>query len=149
MQASGTLEQLRTAYEVEGMTIEQICQDFSDLQPEAVKAALISCSSKYRKDCGVETRLESPDELNFDNDQLKSVNQVIYELALGAEDEHLRFKAATYVRDDKKGRKEVAALLRDTNRFNLNTFNILLQQGRQMANGIKQQLIGDEKVTDV
>src|SRR5690348_9325567 len=98
------LEQLKVAYETLGMSPEAISED-RELELGAVKAGLMQCSPKYRKDCGQEDTKD--DKLNFDDTQLQQVNEVIFNLALGAEDEHLRFKAATYVRDDKKGRKEI------------------------------------------
>lgn len=123
------LTTIKTAYEEEGMSPEQIAED-RGLDIVATKAALMQSSFKYRKDCGHES--EEKDELNFSDDELKRVNQVILDLALGAEDDHLRFKAATYVRDDKKGRKEIVKAIKD-NGTNITIFNQKILQVREAA----------------
>lgn len=122
--------QLRNAYESEGMTPLQIAEDQS-LDVTAVKAKLMQISSKYRKDCGQEEDEDS--ELNFNNSDLKTVNKIIMDLAISAEDEHLRFKAATYIRDDKKGRKEVVKAMRDTGNFNILNINQMLITAREQS----------------
>lgn len=127
---------IKTAYEDEGMTPEQIAQD-RDLDLAAVKSGLIQCSSKYRKDCGHED--EQKDELNFSDDELRRVNGVIMDLAMGAEDEHLRFKAASYIRDDKKGRKEIVKNVQGTN-LNILFLNERFKQVREAANGLKNSI---------
>lgn len=140
---SAALEQIKTAYEVNEMTPEQIAED-QDLDIAAVKAGLMQTSSKYRKACGMEE--EDTDGLNFTNDELRRVNQVIYETALTAEtpdgspDFKTRLAAATYIRDDKKGRKEPVRHIAG-NTFNLLSFNEQLQKARQLGNSLKQQLI--------
>lgn len=140
---SAALEQIKTAYEVSGMTPEQIAED-QDLDIAAVKAGLMQSSAKYRKACGQEE--EDLDGLNFTNDELRRVNQVIYETALSAEladgsvDFKTRLAAATYIRDDKKGRKEPVRHIAG-NTFNLLSFNEQLQKARQFSDSMKRQLI--------
>jgi len=112
------------------MTPSQIADDQS-LDVTAVKAKLMQISSKYRKDCGQEDSEDS--ELNFGDEDLKSVNKVILDLAHNAEDEHLRFKAATYIRDDKKGRKEIVKAIRDTGQFNILNINQMLVTAREQS----------------
>lgn len=143
---TATLEQLRTSYEDLGMSLDEIVQDNPDLSLESIKSGLVNCSSKYRKDCGVEERSGNEDRLNFTDDDMMRVNDVIRDLALGAEDEHLRYKAATYIRDDKKGRKEVAALLKG-NQFNIFQFNAAIKGIRGTANNIKSTLLGNDNKT--
>ena len=113
------LQQIKSSYEELGMSPEEISVD-RELDLVAVKAALMQSSSKYRKACGKEDEVE--DNLNFNNEQLQRANDVIYELAMAAEDEHLRFKAATYIRDDKKGRKELVKQVQGMS-FNILNFN--------------------------
>jgi len=140
---SAALEQIKTAYEVSGMTPEQIAED-QDLDVAAIKAGLMQSSSKYRKACGMEE--ENADGLNFTDDELRRVNQVILETALTAElsdgsiDYKTRLAAATYIRDDKKGRKEPVRHIAG-NTFNLLSFNEQLQKARQLADSMKRQLI--------
>ena len=124
---------IRTAYEDEAMSPEQIAES-QDLDLAAVKAALMQCSPQYRKDCGREE--ETEDILNFSNDDLTRVNQVIVDIALGGEDEGIRLKAATYIRDDKKGRKEVVKAIGQNN-FNILFINEQLKKVRGVADNIK------------
>ena len=123
---------IKTAYEEENMTPEQIA-DCQGLDLTAVKAGLMNCSVKYRRDCGQEE--VAIDKLNFSDDELERVNQVILDLALSAEDQHLRFKAATYVRDDKKGRKDVVNAMKGS-QFNILMINEQLKKVREVRNGL-------------
>lgn len=132
------LNTIKTAYEQENMSVEEIAQ-CQELDPVAVKAALCQCSSKYRKDCGIEG--EVSDGLNFSDDELWRVNRVILDLALSSEDDHLRFKAATYIRDDKKGRKEVMKNLNNGG-INIITINERLSQIKNISEGIKRGALG-------
>jgi len=127
---------IKIAYEEEGMSPEDIASD-RDLEVGAVKTALMQSSSQYRKACGREE--SESDGLNFGDDDLRRVNQVILDLALGAEDEHLRLKAAMYVRDDKKGRKEVVKGIAGQN-FNILMINEQLRKGREVSDRIIKKL---------
>jgi hypothetical protein len=135
---SGVDNQIRTAYELNSMSPEEIAED-QGFDVGAIKAKLMQISSKYRKDCGQES--ETEDRLNFTNSDLERVNETIIQLALGAEDEHLRFKAASYIRDDKKGRKEVVRNMAG-NTFNILQFNEMMQHARVGASAVKERLLG-------
>lgn len=134
---SAELRTIINAYEQEGMSPLEIAED-RDLDLTAVKTALMQGSSKYRKDCGKEE--EEVDELNFSNEELRRANQVIVDLALGSEDDHLRLKAATYIRDDKKGRKEVTKALAGNN-FNVLFINEQLKKVRSVTDEMKQSVL--------
>lgn len=134
---STELVQLKVAFEDLGMTPEEIAQD-REMDIVAVKAGLMQCSAKYRKACGAES--DSEDNLNFDNEQLEQANKVIYDIMLSSEDDHLRFKAATYLRDDKKGRKDVAKQL-GGHTFNILQFNEAMGKVRAAASQIKESLL--------
>lgn len=121
------LESIRVAWEVSGMTPEQIAED-RELELTAVKAALMQCSSKYRKACGA-TSVDD-DTLNFTNQDLMDVNDVIKRIALYSPDENLALKAAMYIRDDKKGRKEVVKAI-GGNTFNILQFNEQMRSIRE------------------
>lgn len=133
---SAELEALKVAYETLKMTPEQIADD-RQLDVTSVKAGLMQCSSDYRRDCGKEE--PSADELNFTGDDLQRVNQTIVELALGAENEAVRLKAAIYVRDDKKGRHDVVKQVGGIG-FNILQFNQFMSKTRETANQLKQTL---------
>lgn len=136
------LTSIKTAYEELGMTPQEIAVD-RNLDEAAIKAALMQSSILYRRACGAEP--EAQNDLNFDDEQLARVNEVIMDLALAAEDEHLRFKAATYVRDDKKGRKDVVRGVQGSG-INILFINQQIQKAREMADRMKQNLLGDKAI---
>lgn len=115
-------EAIKRSFEVLGMSPEEIAVD-RELEVVAVKAKLLEVSSSYRKACKLEPLEE--DKLNFSDRQLEEVNDVIFQAATTATDSdgnidwRVRSENARYIRDDKKGRKEVAKLLAH------NTFNVL------------------------
>lgn len=125
-------ESIKAAFEVSRMTPEQIAAD-RELDIVAVKAALMQCSSTYRKACGSEP--EDEDALNFSDEQLKKVNEEIYMLAVYSSDEHVKTKNLHYIRDDKKGRKDIKSHLTN-NTFNILNFNESLQKAREMKERI-------------
>ena len=116
------------------MTPEDIAED-RGMDIAAVKAGLMQCSAKYRKDCGKEEQAD--DVLNFTDDDLVAVNKVIKEIALGAEDDNLRLKAAMYIRDDKKGRRDVQKAVGGMS-FNILQFNQMMQKTREVADNMKK-----------
>ena len=138
---SAFIDQLVTAYEVNGLTPEQIVESIGEgLDVAAVRVALQQNSSKYRKAC--EIAEDDDEELNFSRQELLDVNKVIYETAMtaaypdGSVDFKTRFNAAKYIRDDKKGRLEPAEALKGSNgnTFNfLQQFNMSLQQAKEKA----------------
>ncbi len=115
------------------MNLLSLAED-RDLDVTAVKAGLLQCSPVYRK-----LVRQEPDESanDFTNEDLRAVNEVIKSIALGSEDDNLRLKAAMYIRDDKKGRKEVAKLAQ-SNTFNILSFNQEMSKIRGQADKIKQ-----------
>lgn len=116
-------EQIVTAYETLGMTPEEIAED-QGLELVAVKAALMQCSSAYRKATKVD------DSLNFSDDELRMANQTIALLAGHSEDERVKLKAAIYIRDDKKGRFDVAKTM---NNMNINILNFAEHMKKALA----------------
>lgn len=135
--------QIKAAFENNGMSPEEIAQEF-DFDVVAVKAKLMQVSSVYRKACNQEPD-EVEDGLNFTNDQLRRINEQIYANAIGATlpdgspDFKTMQRACEYIRDDKKGRRDAAKHFRD-NPFNLIQFNQVIQQSRVMAEEAKKQI---------
>lgn len=133
---TATDAQIKSGYEMNGMTPQEIADDLK-FDVSGVKAKLMQISSKYRKDAGLES-LEVEDGLNFTNDQLKRINEQIFTNATSAAlpDGSFDFKtsqrACEYIRDDKKGRKEVIRAVQN-NTFNILDFNQNLQQARLAA----------------
>lgn len=135
--------QIKEQYEQYGRTPDQIAEEMS-LDPIAVKAKLLQVSDLYRKSVGSVEEEENPDD--FTKEQLRTANQVIYEnmltavLPSGDPDYRTRQRAAEYIRDDKKGRKELKNLLKG-NQFNILNFNEALQSARSKADEMKQAMM--------
>ncbi len=134
---NSSFEQIKTAYEVANLTVEQIALD-QDLDEAVIKAALMHCSSKYRKACGQED--EEDDRLNFSKVQQSDVTQAIYELAMTTEDEHVKSKLLMYIRDDCKGRKDIVRGLAN-NTFNVLQINQSIQAAKRLAKETEKKLI--------
>jgi len=133
------VESIVVSYETLGMTVEEIARD-RELEVASVKAALMQGSAKYRKECGKEEDEES--RLNFSDSDLEAANEVIRNIAVYGEDPYLRFKAATYIRDDKKGRKEVVKAVAGQ-QFNILMFNEHMQKVRSIAEEAKKKFLGN------
>lgn len=127
---------IKLAYEQEGLTPEEIALDRA-LDIAGVKAVLCQCSSVFRKDANMESVEDTT--LNFSDDELRRVNEKLVSLALSAEDENVQLRAAMYIRDDKKGRKEVIKAVAN-NTFNvLQQFNQIQQNAREGARRITER----------
>ena len=127
---------IKTSYEQDGLTPEQIAES-RDLDVAGVKATLCQCSSVFRKDCGQEDEEDST--LNFTDDELRRINEKMITLALSAEDENVQLRACMYIRDDKKGRKEVVKAVAGNNFNVLQQFNLVQQSARAGAKRITEQ----------
>lgn len=127
-------------YEREHLSVEEISQE-EGFSPVAVKAKLMQISSAYRKDCKQESIQE--DTLNFSESELREVNQIIMDTARAAEtpdgaiDWKTRLQAATYIRDDKKGRKEIRNAINNTN-FNILSLNDKLSEVSERTRKMKE-----------
>lgn len=131
------LAAIKASFEDEGMSPEDIASD-RELDVVAVKSALMQSSSKFRKlACREE---EEVNELNFSKEEQLRVKEAILDLAIGANDEHLRYKALTYVRDDAKGRKDIVKGMAG-NTFNILAINQKMKQIRSVTDGIKERVI--------
>jgi hypothetical protein len=144
MSSSATDTQIKKAYEEYHMLPSQISEDFG-FEETAVKAKLMQISPVYRKDCGKEPLGEDP-SLNFSDDDLKDANKVIADVMLcatlpdGSVDYRTRLKAAEYVRDDKKGRKEQVRAIQNGPQVNIFSINDAIQQARLAASMATKQL---------
>jgi len=140
---SSEQEQIRISYEQLGMSPDEIAQD-RELEPEAVKMALASCSPKYRKDCGLEDKVThgTGTLLNFSDEQLEKVNERLFGLAVGSENEVVALAACKYIRDDKKGRLDAVKALAGTT-FNVLMFNEQMKKVNEMIYGQPPKQIGE------
>ena len=142
-----TAEQIaiKLSYENENLSPEQIAED-RGLDVVSVKASLCQTSATFRKDAGQES--EEDATLNFSDDELRRVNEKLVSLALNAEDENVQLRAAMYVRDDKKGRKEVIKAVAN-NTFNVLQFNEIQQAARAGAKRITEQFQKNQQAIEV
>lgn len=92
-----------TCFEELGLTPEQIA-DAEGVHITAVKSILFQCSGAYRES------IKANVELDFTEGELDEANKAIANIMRFSEDDHLRLKAAVYLRDDKKGRKDKKGL---------------------------------------
>jgi hypothetical protein len=141
------MAQIKLSYEELSMTPQEIAID-RELEIEAVKATLMSCSSKYRKDCGMEA--DEKDDLNFSKEQLRRVNERIFQIAIGSDNDAVALKASMYVRDDVKGRRDVVKAMAGVT-FNVLQFNEqmkLADKAISKALGLNES-IEPKKINDV
>jgi hypothetical protein len=139
------VESIVVSYETLGMSVEEIAGD-RELEISSVKAALMQGSSKYRRECGKEDEAES--RLNFTDSDLEAANEVIRNIAVYGEDPYLKFKAATYIRDDKKGRKEIVKQVAGQ-QFNILLFNEHMAKVRGVAEEAKKKFLGNGHTVNV
>lgn len=142
---SDELTQIKDCYELHNMSPEDIAFD-RQLELCAVKTGLNAVSPKYRADCGVEIEKES--DLDFTKDDLREVNMAIKALALGAENEGVRLNAAIYIREDKKGRKDIKQAV-GGNQFNILQFNSIMQSVRATGDKLREKVLGNGEAIGV
>jgi hypothetical protein len=129
-------EQIVVAYEELGMTSSQIAAD-QELDEAVVKAVLLQSSEKYRK----ETQQKVED--GYTDTDLSKAFDIVRNTAFYSEDEHLRYKAAESIIDEKKGRKDIVKQINNYPTINALIFNVQLQKAQ---NAIKR---ATTKVIDV
>lgn len=93
-------EQIVALFEDNGISPEQIAGQFG-YEVSAVKAILFQNSKLFRKEA------KTNDAHKFSDQEAEEMRQIILGIARYSEDDTLRLKAATYVRDDHLGRKEI------------------------------------------
>ena len=136
-------EQVITAFEVNGMSPEEIALDL-DLDLLAVKAILHQNSSDFRK------AAKDDDTLQFKTSEAEEMKAIILNIARYEEDDqHLKFKAAKFVLEDKKGRLDVGKELgHNTFNFQINNFKEQMAKALQAAERTKAMII-DTTATNV
>lgn len=138
-------QQIVTAFEELGMTPAEIAQD-QELDEVSVKAILMQSSALYRKACKNEDSKE--DTFNFSDEELVMANQVISNLARYSEDENMQFRAAKYIRDDRKGRLDVIKQQTGLN-INVIAFNEHMQKAIAAVERAKQLSHNSAPVVEV
>lgn len=123
-------QQIVTAFEDVGLTPEAIAAEY-EYEVSVVKATLAQYSSKYR------SAATKDDDLGFKDDEAKEMQDIILQIARYSEDDNLRFKAARYVRDDKKGRLDLIKQLPGLN-ISVLAFNAQMQKANEAIARAKQ-----------
>lgn len=134
--------QIITLFEECGLTPELISEGLKEYDISTVKAVLYNNSAKYRESI----KDGNAKELDFSDTDLSIANRIIKQVAEDAStpdgdiDYRARLKAAIYLREDKKGRRDARTGLRglNLNPMVLQQFNLHLQQTeKQLASNGK------------
>lgn len=120
---TGANQQILSAYEELGMKPDEIAAEF-DYDLVAVKATLMQYSAEYRKAC------KNEPSLDYSNSEQLEAKNIIISIMRSTEDENLRARLALKVRDDGKGRLDVANNLMNGANINIVMFNAQLQKAR-------------------
>jgi hypothetical protein len=130
-------QQIVECYETLDMSVSEIAADQS-IDETVVKSVLLQCSQKYREETKLAIRSGHTDE------DVERAFQIIRNTAFYSEDEHLAFRAAESIIDEKKGRKDaVLKLAKNSRPINAYIFNVQFQKA---AEAIKR---AQHKVIDV
>lgn len=131
---SAQIIQMVAAYENGQLPIDLIADEF-ETDELTVKAALLNHSLKYRGE--VKADIKKGIEPDFTDTDLEMANNVIRQTVLETDDENLKFRAAKYIRDDKKGRKDILSGL---GALHINVFEFNEQLRRQrIAREMRQE----------
>lgn len=117
---SAQINQIVKAYEELSIGVEDIAAEH-DISPFEVKTVLLQFSKKYQKDIDNSHGGTDVQEDGFTDEEHRMALQTIVQ-ATCSEDEGLRFRAAKYIRQDKKGRLDLAKGVKAIN-LNVIQFN--------------------------
>lgn len=129
-----------TAYETLGLKPAEIATEFN-MDELAVKATLMQFSGKFRADL----RAGEDKSLDFGDTDLEEANQTIVRLMRHSEDENLQFRAAKFIRNDKKGRLDIVKGIGNLN-VNISLFNQHLKAA-QRAKELSRSSEAQDKLT--
>lgn len=122
-----------TLYELEGLSPEQIAEA-ECFELAAVKSVLMQFSRMYKE------KMKIGEEEGFTDAEEKACRQVLAQLAQYSEDDHIRLRAAMYIRNDKKGRLDIAKAQTGLN-LNITMINEGIAQALERANISKSKVI--------
>lgn len=116
-------EAIVALYENDSLDPTQISEAL-EMPIESVKIALLQRSGKYRDDIKVEGN-----DKDFTDDELETAKIAIAR-CMNAEDEHLAFKAAKFIFNERKGRHNVKSLVKNLN-LNVTLINAQMEKARE------------------
>ena len=128
---------------------KQIAEQF-DMEELAVKAILMQSSPAYR------ARMDVEIDYNLTDKEAFEAKETLVRLMRHSDDEHLQFKVAKYILDDKKGRldigKNMSGIKMDVTVFNqylIEAKDALNQSKTQTRPSPAQQLVDDKDAINV
>ena len=130
-------EAIKALYENEALSPDQISEAL-EMPIESIKVSLLQNSPKFRQDI----KLPSNDK-DFTDDELETAKIAIAR-CMNAEDEHLAFKAAKFVFNERKGRHNIKSLVKNVN-LNINLINAQMQNAR----AAKERAINKKPVKEI
>jgi len=143
-------QQILTAYEDCGMTPEQIAEDFN-YELQAVKMILLAHSQAFSdKQLTKDNKREDSSNDNlFSDTDLQLAKNTIKELASSAEIEAVKFRAAEFIINEKKGRNDVKNLRDMSNGINITIISETMSRAREAMAKAKQRAIEMKEVHSV
>lgn len=128
--------QIAECYDSLGMSPEEIASDMG-LETAAVKLALSQSSAKFRSEA------KKDPEINFSESEQELAKRTIASLMQNSEDDHLRFRAAKYLRDDSKGRLDLTSSKTPKLNVSIGTLQLHLQQVNQSIERSREQRVSN------
>ncbi len=123
--------QIVEAYEVEGLTPDQIASDLS-YDPDAVSLSLAQYSPAYQqKNKALVAKDEKP---LFDDSHMNRARDVMASLMLNTDSPQVQFQSAKFIINENKGRNDVGKIK------NLNISVVTFNEGMRRAIEIKEQV---------
>ena len=125
-----------TAYEELELTISEISAAF-DYEEEAVKAILLSYSSKYRDSLAIHAKNGDVHPDDVTDDEFRKINEAYIKLALYSDNDTVREKALRQLRDEKRKRLPAQQKTRGDSlknvQVNILQFNELLKAQKHLV----------------
>lgn len=122
--------QIVSAYEA-GMQLQEIVECFS-VDIIAVKACLMQFSKQYQDTIANSETVESD---AFNDAEALAARQTIATIMQQSDDDHLRLRAAMYLRNDKKGRLDIKDM--GKLKINIGQFNVMLAGANKAIDAAK------------
>lgn len=132
-----TNQQIVKLYEDSNLAIEELASVFS-IEPEAVKLALVNGSTKYRAELKKDPSLFTEADLDS---AVMTMNQL-----LTAEQEGVRYRAAKFIINEKKGRHDIKNV-KNLN-LNVNIFNDQMRMEKMKRAMAIVEPVTTETITD-
>lgn len=137
-------DEIVTMYDELGFSVEEIVAE-TGYEPGAVKVILADRSTKYNlvaRGSATDDHRKGARPGETTDADLAEMTDVIRSIARNGENDGIRLKAATYLRDDRLGRLDVR---KEQDKGSLNINVLMLNQGlkklRAMKSAMTQQLI--------